>query len=271
MQNDNIRLSVGQMRSQTGSVERNLSAVEVLVKRAASHGSRLLVLPELCITGYRLDNDFPRFSQTLGGSYISELRRMSQESGGIWLYTTIPETSENGGKPYNTGVLVAPDGLVASYRKLHLWGTESVYFQAGIRMTQANTPCGKAGLHICFDISFPESARCSALAGAELLMYSFAFSNPDRAYCFDILTRSRALENGCYLAAANMTGMEKDTAFFGCSRIVDPAGRVLAALGQEEGVATAEISLPELERIRKRYPYLTSRRPALYTTESYVR
>ena len=264
MKNANTLLAVGQMHAETCNVDKNLLTTEAMVQEAAAKGAGIIALPELCITGYRADERFSVLSQSLDGEYIQQLQRISRENQGIWIYTAIPEAAPDGGLPYNTGVLVNSQGLAASYRKLHLWGMETRFFRPGSAMVTADTPAGKAGLHICFDVSFPEPARFSALEGADLLMYVFAFANPARKYAFDALTQTRALENGCYLMAANLVGDEKGTAFFGGSRILDPAGSELANLGSREGVVCAPMDPSLLAQVRTRYPYLSCRRKDLY-------
>ena len=257
-------LAAGQFHAETCRVEKNLSKMEELAKQAAASGAELLVLPELCVTGYRADEDFLQLAQSLDGTFVSALTQMSKKNHGIWIYTAIPEKAEETAKPYNTAVLVNANGLIAAYRKIHLWGRETSFFSAGNRLVTAKTPFGKAGLHVCLDVSFPEPARFSALDGAGLLLYTFAFANPKRRYAFDLLARTRALENGCFVAASNLTGSEKDTHFFGGSKIIDPAGNVLAEMNEEEGVIMASIDEELLKTTRMAYPYLERRRPDAY-------
>lgn len=264
MENANNRVAVGQMHSDTCEVDKNLLKIEDIVKEASASGAKLIALPELCVTGYRADEKFSSLAQSLHGEYVQELRRMSQENQGIYIYTAIPEAVEDGGKPYNTAVLINRQGVAASYRKIHLWGMETEYFRAGDKLAIAETPVGRVGMHICFDVSFPEPARFSALEGADLLMYVFAFANPKRKYAFDVLTQARALENGCYVMASNLVGDEKNTAFFGGSRILDPAGNELVNLGDREGIACAALDRKILADIRGRYPYLDKRRQDIY-------
>lgn len=264
MKNDSYIIAVGQMHSDTCQVDKNLSKIEAMVQEASHSGASLIVLPELCVTGYRADEKFRELALPLREGYAGELCRISRENRGICIYTAVPEDAEDGGKPYNTAVLIQGGELTAHYRKIHLWGTETEYFRAGSTMVTADTPVGRAGLHICFDVSFPEAARYSALSGADLLMYTFAFANPKRKYAFDALTQARALENGCYAIASNMVGCERGTDFFGGSRILDPAGAEHANLGREEGVACARFSRELLRNVRTRYPYLEKRRSDVY-------
>lgn len=270
MKNDSIPIAVGQMHSDSCKVDKNFLKIETLVKEAADSGAKLIALPELCVTGYRADERFSVLAQSLDGEFVRQLRRLSHDNQGIWIYTSIPESTENGEKPYNTAVLVNDRGVAAKYRKIHLWGRETEFFRAGDVLMMADTPAGKAGMHVCFDVSFPEPARCSALAGADLLMYVFAFSNPKRKYAFDALTQTRALENGCYVMASNLVGIEKDTEFFGSSCILDPAGIELANMGTQEGVACACLDRELLRKAREQYPYIIKRRADIYSFQSYV-
>lgn len=252
------------MRTKISDIRYNLSVMEQLVREAADLHADAIVLPELCVTGYRADGEFSELSEPLDGDIVRKLTAISKNNSGIYIYTAIPERDMSGGKPFNSAVLVGADGLVGSYRKIHLWGAETQYFAAGKETRMIDTPFGRAGLMVCFDVSFPELARKHALAGADILLYTFAFANPAREYAFDLLTRTRALENGCYLAAANLIGVEKGTEFFGSSRIVDPAGNVLANAGKDEGVVCADVDFDVLEAIRKKYPYLERRMPDTY-------
>ncbi len=259
------KIAVGQMHAQTLEIDRNLEKMRQLSQEAEKQGAQLLLLPELCATGYRADERFADLAQRLDGEMVQELIKISRENSGLMLYTSIPEKSGENGKPYNTAVLVNENGLQAFYRKVHLWGSETEFFQAGMTFAAANTVLGKVGLMVCYDVSFAESARWCALEGADILMYVFAFANPERKYAFELLTRTRALENGCYTAASNLVGTEKDIEFFGASSIIDPAGRVLAKLDGEEGVVSAVLDEELLQNVRKAYPYMKDRRADLYS------
>lgn len=258
------KIAVGQMNSKTLDVAYNLDKISGLVNEAASQGAEVIVLPELCASGYRADEAFASIAEPLSGKTVSSLADISRGCGGIYIYTSVAEQNGEGGKPYNTAVLVNGGGALASYRKIHLWGAETEYFSAGSEMCAAQTPLGLTGLMICFDVSFPEAARKHALAGADALFYTFAFANPAREYAFGLLTRARALENGCYVLAANMVGCERGTEFFGASRIIGPAGEELANAGAREGVVCADFDPELLEATRARYPYLAVRRPDTY-------
>ncbi|MDW7660591.1 MAG: carbon-nitrogen hydrolase family protein [Bacillota bacterium] len=259
------KLAVGQFNSYTGCKEKNLEKIEWLTQEATSNGANLIVLPELSISGYRVDEKFIEIAETLNnGESIKELSRISSENNGIWIYTTIPELNTTEEKPYNTAIMVNSEGLVAYYRKVHLWGNEFNYFSAGNKTMVVDTPIGKVGMLVCFDISFPEISRTVALQSCEVLLYSMAFSPDSRKYALDLFSRTRALENGCYVGVSNHVGREKDTDFFGGSQIVNPDGKVLDKIDQDEGIIICEIDNEFLLDTRKRYPYLNKRSPDAY-------
>ncbi|MEA4912878.1 MAG: carbon-nitrogen hydrolase family protein [Oscillospiraceae bacterium] len=258
------KIAVAQMHSKTLEIANNLAVIKRLVHEAAAQHADIVLLPELCVTGYRADDVFSSLAEPLDGAFVNAFTQLSAENGGIQIYTSVPERNSKGGLPYNTAILVTENGMTAFYRKIHLWGSEVNYFTPGNQLCCAETSIGRAGLMVCFDVSFPEVARAHALGGADALFYTFAFSNPARAYAFDIFTRARALENGCYVAAANMVGVEKDTCFFGSSCIIDPAGNIVADAQNREGVVSADFDLGLLEEVRTRYPYLSCRKHDIY-------
>lgn len=252
--------AVGQMNSRTLDIDYNLAKIRSMVKEASNLSAELILLPELCLTGYRADEKFSELAQPLGGSFTQELSRISRSNNGIYIYTAIPEKDSNGGKPYNTAVLVGPSGVLASYQKIHLWSNETKYFSQGRHLEMADTPMGPAGMLICFDMCFPEAARNYALNGAEILLYSSACGNLTRRYVFDTMTQARSMENTCYALNANMVGTEKDTEFCGGSCIFDPYGNRIACCDEKEGIACAEIDQNFLTAARDKYPYLKKRR-----------
>ena len=171
---------------------------------------------------------------------------------------------EQGGKLYDTAVTVSQHGLLGAYRKIHLWGGEKERFTPG---NDTGTPmdCGnwKIGMQICYEAGFPEGARLQVLKGANALAYVAAFGAA-RAEVWDLATRARALENGCYVLASDRCGTEPcGTKFAGRSRIVAPDGTILAQVEEGEGIAVAKLELSNIQQQRAVLPYLKDLRTDL--------
>ena len=245
-----------------GSVPENLDKAERLIDDALASGAQLIVLPELFNTGYRLDDHYGQYAESIPGPSVERISAVAQREK-IYLVGCIAEKDPSTGHIFDTAFLTGPEGFVGAYRKIHLWGQEPNYFHTGPVFPVFQTPWCKIGLLICYDVGFPEAARCLALAGAEMILLPSAFGMP-RLYAWDLATRSRALENGCYLIAANRIGREKDSEFCGHSRVVDPQGNVIVDAGLQETVIAADVDISEVHQQRERIPYLRDRRPDLY-------
>jgi predicted amidohydrolase len=174
----------------------------------------------------------------------------------IYLVGCTLERGEADGLVYDTAVLVGPEGLIGSYRKIHLWDTENTRFTKGEAFPVFDLGFARLGMQICYEVGFPEGARILTLSGANIIVYPSAFGKA-RLYAWDVATRSRALENGIYVIACNRTGTEKgETIFAGTSRIVNPQGTVLVEATREDEVILSEIDLTLVERQRRTIPYL---------------
>ena len=166
------------------------------------------------------------------------------------------ERSVDRGVYYDTAFLVGPQGFIGKTRKVQFWHLEKLYFAVGnLERTVFDTKLCKIGIIICYEIGFPEIARNCAIKGADILVVVSAFGMP-RLQNWDLLTRSRALENGCFLVAANRIGKEKDSEFCGHSRIVSPKGDVLVDAELKEAVIIEEINLEDISSQRAEVPYL---------------
>src|SRR5262249_14735294 len=167
--------------------------------------------------------------------------------------------------------LLGPGGdLLARYRKIHLFDVdlpgrvtvrESDARAPGLETVVVPTELGVLGLSICYDLRFPELYRRLVRAGAEILLVPSAFTFTTGSAHWDVLCRARAIENQCYLLAADQTGMSPHGfADYGSSMIVDPWGTVVARAGEGEGVVLAEIDRSSLERVRRELPCLSHAR-----------
>jgi predicted amidohydrolase len=250
-----IKVAAVQMNCVLADVDANLLKAKTLIDAAVEQGASLIVLPELFNTAYRVEEMDVELAETIPGPTTDWMGQVARESK-AYLVASILETGPSNGVVYDTAVLVGPEGLVGSYRKTHLWDAENVRFTKGEEFPVFETALGKVGLQICYEVGFPEGARILTLKGADILVYPSAFGKA-RYYAWDLATRSRALENGAFVIAANRTGTEKnETIFGGHSRIVDPCGNVLAEASQEDDVVVAEINLQNVIDQRRTIPYL---------------
>ena len=176
------------------------------------------------------------------------------------------------GRYVNRGFLIDPAGAIrARYDKLHLFDVdlptgeswrESAAYAPGAGAVVAETPVGRLGLSICYDMRFPDLYCALSDAGAEILSVPAAFTVPTGRAHWHILLRARAIEAGCFVVAAAQAGTHEDgRSTYGHSLVVDPWGEVLLDMGEEPGVGFAEIDRARLEDVRARIPALRHRRP----------
>ena len=268
--------AVVQMPSKSGNVQSNLDVIEAFSKQAADRGASLVIAPELATTGYLLDERIAELAETIPGDTSARLCDIARENS-VYLGCGMIERDE--GKFFNSTVLCGPDGeLLAAYRKLHLFSSEKTWYSLGREPCVVETDIGNIGLTICYDLMFPEYIRSLTLAGAELIVNCTNWVTNDyqsnewgwSGAQVQSLVRTRALENGVYVAMADCTGVEGDWRSLGHSCVAGPSGRLLAGLGEESGVATASVDFdPEyLSGWRSIATYLPDRRPELYKSVS---
>ncbi len=243
----------------------NVTRATGLVREAAARGARLVVLPEVFSwRGGRAEE--AAHAETVPGPTTAAMAELARECS---IYLCIGSLLERAGdgRPYNTSCLFDPAGqLVGRYRKIHLFDVdlpgrvavcESDTRAPGDEVVAVSTPLGTLGMSICYDLRFPELYRRLARAGAEVLLVPSAFTFPTGAAHWEVLCRARAVENQCYLIAADQTGTSPNGhADWGDSLIVDPWGRVLGRAPDGEGVVTAEIDRAYLARVRRELPCL---------------
>jgi predicted amidohydrolase len=268
-----VRAAAVQLNSNE-DFERNLASADRLVRAAARQGAELIVLPEKW-TALGDPERVAALAQPLDGPAISWARRLAQELAIDLVAGSISEQVVDLDKCQNTSVHVGPDGDVRGvYRKLHMFDVEvegvsyaeSAHEQAGDELVVSDLDGGaQMGMTICYDLRFPELYRRLTLRGAEVLSVPSAFTLPTTRDHWEILLRARAIENQCFVVAANQVG-EHPGGFRsgGRSMIVDPWGLVLATASDGEGVAVAELDMENLRAIRRRFPTLSHVREAVY-------
>lgn len=247
----------------TGTVGGNLDLLEAKAAEAAEQGARLLIAPEMFLTGYNIGERAWALAEPANGPAAGRATEIARRHGLALLYG-FPEFRD--GAVYNAVLWVDPEGHRRVYRKAHLFGPdERRLFSPG----QEHPPLIrfeglKIGLLICYDVEFPEAVRALAVAGAELIAVPTALMQP-YGFVADALVPTRAYENGVYLAYVNRAGAEGDLTYVGRSCLVGPDGRDLArAPGNAEALLVAEVALQEIARVREVNPYLHDLRRDLY-------
>lgn len=239
----------------------NLEQAASLLAQAATQGARLAVLPEhfACLVPEGQPHPHP---EPLRGPTLAFLADQARRLG-LWIVGGSLAESAPGGRTRNTSPLLDDQGeLVAVYRKIHLFDLalpgqppwlESRLVVPGSRLALADTPLGRLGMSICFDLRFPELYRRLRLKGAEILAAPSAFTLATGRDHWELLLKARALDNQCHLLAGAQWGDHgQDRASFGSAMIVDPWGQVLARCPEGVGLAVAEISRPRRDEVRQR-------------------
>jgi predicted amidohydrolase len=238
-----MQVAVAQTQPRLGENERNLEAGLARFDEAVAAGAELLVLPECAIPGYMfesLDEAMP-FAEEIPGPTTEALEEECRRLGA---HVVCGLLEREGDVLYNAAVLVGPDGLIGSYRKTHLpfLGVDR-FTTPGDELPVFDTPLGRIGLEICYDLRFPEVTRTLALRGAEIVAHPTNFPMAAKVQT-EVITLARAAENRIYLLTANRVGKERWGEFCGWSQIVDPFGKRLAEADEtEEKLLVADIDL----------------------------
>jgi predicted amidohydrolase len=175
-----------------------------------------------------------------------------------------PELSPDGLHAFDSSFVVTAQGQVAgSYRKMHLFHAETDWFLPGEEFCVLDFGLGPAGLLICYDLEFPEAARALALRGSQWIAVCTGNMTPNQ-HLQEIYVQSRAAENRLWVALANRVGREGDLAFFGCSAVADPSGKLTVQAGEEETLLLADIDLSRAGLARSNADYLADRKPHCY-------
>jgi predicted amidohydrolase len=266
-------LGVAQMTS-SNDVNANFDVVTALARKARMRGAEVLSLPECFAFMGESDGDVVRMMEPLEGPLLQRYRELAKELG-MWLALGgFPEKGPDDAHAYNTHVVINAQGqLTAAYRKLHLFDVEigvSKYLEsgsttAGGAVVVTDSPVGKLGLSVCYDLRFPELYLTLAGLGAQVLLVPAAFTLTTGKEHWEALLRARAIENQCYVAAAAQTGRHnprRDT--FGHAMIIDPWGTIIAQCSDGAGVAVADVDASFIAAVRQRIPVWRHRRADVY-------
>ena len=270
---DRLRVACVQLNS-SGVKADNIEKAERLVARAAATGADIVLLPEKWNALGSADILRANAEPLEGGETVEAMSRWAREHGITLVGGSITERREGREKLSNTCLVFDPTGdVVGVYRKIHMFDVEvggHVYRESEAEEPGEETLVCEAegwrlGLSVCYDLRFPELYRILALEGAELVTVPAAFTLYTGKDHWELLLRARAVENQCYVVAANEWGEHAGgKASYGRSVIVDPWGVVLAQAPDEDTVIAAELDRAHLERVRRSLPSLANRQPSAY-------
>ena len=264
--------AVIQMTSGT-DVQRNLDAAEVLLQQAAAQGAALAVLPENFVLMGGHEHDKFAIAESFGdGKIQSYLSAISRELN-LWIVAgTMPIKVSNETRVAAASLVFNAQGeCVARYDKMHLFDVDVSDAQGSYRESASmvhgqvpmcvDTPIGKLGMAICYDMRFPELFRLLVNQGAQVFAIPAAFTMPTGRVHWEVLLRARAIENLSYVMASAQTGLhENGRETWGHSMIISPWGEILNSRSEAPGVVITDINLQNQAAIRQRFPVLSQRR-----------
>jgi N-carbamoylputrescine amidase len=258
------------------SPEDNIENSVKLIREAAGSGAQVIALQELFHTTYfcrEIKQDYFKWAQTVPGPFSERLCKLAEELSVVLLAPFFERRAA--GVYFNSMAVIDADGtLKGVFRKMHIPDDpgfyEKYYFTPGDSGYQVyDTKYGKIGTLICWDQWYPEAARITAMMGADLIVYPTAIATlpgeDDKQKeqfldAWQIIQRSHAIANGCYIASINRVGEERGAKFWGHSFAAGPFGEVLAEAGEIEEILITEIDYSKIEEQRQTWPFFRDRR-----------
>jgi predicted amidohydrolase len=253
-----VRIACIQMEPVVGERDRNVRRSLDLIAQAADAGARLMVLPELCNSGYVFESRAEAFAlaeEVPGGSTSRAWMELARARG-LYLVAGIDE--RQGEQLYNAAVVIGPTGHIGTFRKVHLWNEEALFFEPGnLGFPVFRTPVGRIGTFICYDGWFPESYRLCALQGADIVCIPTNWvpipgQAENREAMANLLCMASAHSNSVFVAAADRIGVERGQPFLGQSLIVSYTGWPIGgpASRDREEIIYADANLADARRKR---------------------
>jgi 5-aminopentanamidase len=248
-----------------GDKAQNLDRAKGLIQRAAEQNAGLILFPEMYLTGYVLEDKILKLAEAVSGPSIEILAQLARTNK-ISICMGFPELEPASRKIFNSLVCLSGRGyILAVYRKIHLFDEEKKYFSSAREIKIVETPLGRTGFLICYDLEFPEMARMIALQGTDVLLVASANMHP---WCYqqEIYVKARAMENQVFLALSNRVGREKNLVFCGGSSLVDPMGiSRIEADARSPALLIEDIDRNRIAEARNdSVNYLRDRRPEIY-------
>jgi len=268
-----VKVGIVQMQV-TADKQVNIDVARRAISNAAQNGAQIVVLPEMFCCPYE-NRAFVEYAEEKNGAVYRAMEDAAHSAGVFLVAGSFPERCS--GKLYNASYIFHPEnpGRIAAYRKIHLFDIdvsggqsfrESDTLSPGRDLAVFDTPWGRCGVCICFDIRFPELARLYALAGVQVLFVPAAFNMTTGPAHWELTMRARALDNQIYVVACAPARDESASyVSFANSLVASPWGDIKYRAGEGAETLICDLPIDELDRIRRELPLLSARRTDLYS------
>jgi len=281
MQQQKFRVGICQIKQTKEKVE-NIKIAGEAIEEAAKNGAQLIVLGEYFNTMYNKDwtlKDAESFDDLSKAPTVAFLKEISKRLGVYIVAGSIPERGAED-KIYNTSLVLNKNGeIIAQCRKVHLFDIdipgkitfkESEYLIPGNKIITFDTEFGRVGVAICYDMRFPELALLMAKKGCKLIVYPGCFNQTTGPLHWELLLRSRAVDNQVYTIGCATARYKEDPTMYQSwahSTCVDPMGKVIATCGEDPTIIYADLDFDYVDEVRKQLPYQSQKRLDIYKVE----
>jgi len=276
-----LKVAIGQITPKTGEKEFNIQKMKELTLQAVESDAKLIVFPELALTGYNCGDRFFEVAETIPGPSTKIFEELAEQYQ-VHIIWGMPEKSIDG-ILYNSAAMVGPQGFIGKWRKHTLPGhatdlsgpgafPDRRYFKAGEDLTVFQTSIGKIGILICYDIFYPELARALTLQGVDIIV-GISGSPKFEKDIFESIVKVRAMENTVWFVYTNLVGKEDETEYWGGGFIVGPGEKdkklpgspmVCKAPYEGECITIGEVDVRKNQEIRPYFPVLRDLTTRMY-------
>ncbi|MBW7884017.1 MAG: carbon-nitrogen hydrolase family protein [Caldilineaceae bacterium] len=275
-----FRIALAQAKSDVGAEDydprdANLARALLLIERAAKEKAGLVMFGEMYLSGYRTDEYLHKYATVIDPP-DAHVQKLMERAKALDIYIVMGAATFGGSIPgdiYNSALVIGPEGYIGTYRKTHVAAfpysmgvsKERCFYSPGQELPVFDTRIGRLGIHICYDMSFPEVARVQTLKGADILLNVSASAAGFEEFWVHGLFM-RAVENVTWYVVCSVVGEQRGDVLFGGSRVVAPTGQVVAeGKSHEEDFIVAEIDTALSRSARSTSHTFNTRNPALYS------
>ena len=265
-----MKIALAQISVEQSNFEANINIANNFASQASAQNTDIILFPEMFTCGFNYKANANYLAQNQS-QFIEQICNIAKQNN-IWLCGSVPFIKDKNFPPCNRMLLVDNKGnICASYDKIHLFSpfNENKHVYAGNNITVADTPFGKIGMAICYDLRFPEMWTAMMNANAQVVLLSAAWPHP-RLRHWQVLTSARAIENQFFVVAVNQCGIENfggaKAEYFGASVAISPNGDIVSSceIDTPNQLAIAKINLEEIDSARRKIPVQKDRRQDLY-------